>query len=65
MVFVMISDFNVKLENVGVVNNANINIAKINVIAGDNSTGKSTLSKILYSFLRSNSKSRKDCSKKS
>ena len=59
----MISDFNVKLENVGVVNNANINIAKINVIAGDNSTGKSTLSKILYSFLRSNSKSRKDLTK--
>lgn len=59
----MIADFNFKLKNVGLINNANINLSKINVIAGDNSTGKSTSSKILYSFLRSNSKTRKELAK--
>lgn len=59
----MISDFNFKLKNVGLINNADINMSKINVIAGDNSTGKSTSSKILYSFLRSNSKTRKELAK--
>lgn len=59
----MIRDFNFKLKNVGLINNADINLSKINVIAGDNSTGKSTSSKILYSFLRSNSKTRKELAK--
>ena len=59
----MITDFNFQLKNVGLINNANINLNKINVICGDNSTGKSTSSKILYSFLRSNSKTRKELTK--
>ena len=59
----MISDFNFKLNNVGLINNADINLSKINVIGGDNSTGKSTSSKVLYSFLRSNSKTRKELTK--
>ena len=59
----MITDFNFQLKNVGLINNANIKLSKINVICGDNSTGKSTSSKILYSFLRSNSKTRKELTK--
>ena len=59
----MITNFKFKLKNVGPIHTANINIGKINVIGGDNSTGKSTSSKILYSFLRSNSKSRKELTK--
>ena len=46
----MITDFNFKLENVGVINKADINMGKINVIAGDNSTGKSTSSKLYTHF---------------
>lgn len=59
----MITDFNFQLKNVGLINNADIKLNKINVICGDNSTGKSTSSKILYSFLRSNSKTRKELTK--
>ena len=59
----MISEFNFKLKNVGLINKADINIGKINVIGGNNSTGKSTSSKMLYSFLRSNSKNRKELTK--
>lgn len=59
----MITDFNFQLKNVGLINNADIKLSKINVICGDNSTGKSTSSKILYSFLRSNSKTRKELTK--
>lgn len=56
----MIRDFNFQLKNVGIINDAEINLGRINIVAGDNSTGKSVSSKILYSFLRSNSKSRKE-----
>lgn len=35
------------------INNANIDIAKINIIGGNNSTGKSTTSKLLYCFIKS------------
>ena len=48
------------LENMGPVNEANINISDITVVGGHNSTGKSTLSKVLYSFLRSNSLNRQE-----
>ena len=34
------------------INNANIDIGKINIIGGNNSTGKSTTSKLLYCFLK-------------
>ena len=59
----MITNLNLKLKNVGLINNADINLSKINIIAGNNSTGKSTSSKVLYSFLRSNSKTRKELTK--
>ncbi len=48
------------LENMGPINEANINISDITVVGGHNSTGKSTLSKVLYSFLRSNSFNRQE-----
>ncbi|MDR0911773.1 MAG: ATP-binding protein [Methanobrevibacter sp.] len=40
-----------KINDFGLINNAEINIGKINIISGVNSSGKSTASKILYSFL--------------
>ena len=46
------------LKDIGLICDANIDIGKITVIAGKNSTGKSTSSKILYSFLKSNSAQR-------
>lgn len=60
----MLENLNFKLNNFGVIDQANIELGKINVIAGHNSSGKSTSSKILYCFLRSNAKSRKVLSEK-
>ena len=48
----------VHLKNLGPINEANININKVTIVGGHNATGKSTLSKFLYSFLRSNSYNR-------
>lgn len=55
----MLDQLNIKLNNFGPISSADIDISKINIVGGLNSTGKSTCSKILYSLLRSNSKSRK------
>ena len=46
---------NLKLElnDLGPINNANININKINVVGGINSSGKSIISKLLYCYLKS------------
>lgn len=44
---------NLKLNNIGPIGQADITIAKINVVGGVNSSGKSTVSKILYSYLKS------------
>lgn len=55
----MLNQVNIKLNNFGPIANADMDIGKINIIGGHNSTGKSTCSKILYSILRANSKSRK------
>lgn len=55
----MLNQVNIKLNNFGPIANADIDIGKINIVGGHNSTGKSTCSKILYSLLRANSKSRK------
>ena len=46
------------VNDFGPINHAEIKINKINVIAGKNSTGKSTASKLLYCFLRSNASDR-------
>ena len=43
---------NLKLENIGIVKNADINIDGLTVIAGENDTGKSTVGKALYLQLR-------------
>ena len=42
------------------INEANIEINKINVVGGVNGSGKSTVSRIFYSFLKANSIHRKD-----
>lgn len=55
----MIDQLNLNLKNFGQIATADIDIGKVNIVGGLNSTGKSTCSKILYSLLRSNSKSRK------
>ena len=51
----MADDLILEVNNVGPISKANINIGKINVVGGINSTGKSTASKLLYGFLRANS----------
>ena len=49
----MKSECNLTIRNLGVINDADIDISKINVVGGLNSSGKSTISKILYCFLKS------------
>ncbi len=56
----MNKEMTLSLENFGPLDKAKINIGKITVIGGENSTGKSTTSKILYCFLRANSARRQE-----
>lgn len=56
----MLSNLNVKLENIGPIGKADMNLAQINIIGGQNSTGKSTATKLLYSILRANSSKNKE-----
>ena len=42
---------NLKIYNCGQINEAKINVKKINVVGGVNSSGKSTISKFLYCYL--------------
>lgn len=44
---------NLEINDFGQINYAKINIKKINVVGGVNSSGKSTVSKILYCYLKS------------
>ena len=53
----MENDLILEIDNVGPISRAKIDIGKINVIGGINSSGKSTASKLLYCFLRANSQS--------
>lgn len=46
------SNFKFKINNVGSINHADMEIGRINVIGGKNCTGKSTTSNLLYCFLR-------------
>lgn len=43
----------IEIKDVGVINEANIDIKKINVVGGVNSSGKTTASKLLYCYLKS------------
>ena len=43
----------IKINDVGSISNADIEISKINVVGGVNSSGKSTISKLLYCYLKS------------
>ena len=47
-----------KINDFGPVNDAEIDVGRITVIGGHNSTGKSTVSKLLFSFLKANSSKR-------
>ena len=46
-------NFELFIKNFGIINESNIEISKLNVVTGKNATGKSTSSKLLYSFLAS------------
>ena len=37
----------IKIENVGPINNVNFNLNKVNIIMGPQSSGKSTIAKII------------------
>ena len=56
----MVARMKLHLEDMDPINEANINIGTITIVGGHNSTGKSTLSKFLYSFLRANSLNRNE-----
>lgn len=49
------SNINLDINNFGPINKANIELKKLNIIAGTNGSGKTTSSKLLYCFLTSNS----------
>ena len=48
-------NLNIDIHNFGPINQANIELKKLNIIAGINGSGKTTSSKLLYCFLESNS----------
>ena len=50
------TNINLDINNFGPINKARIELKKLNIIAGINGSGKTTSSKLLYSFLLSNSK---------
>ena len=56
----MNNKLNLEINNFGLINEANIEINKINVIGGINSSGKSTASKLFYCLLKANSSKRKE-----
>lgn len=43
----------IEIKDIGVINEADIDISKINVVGGINSSGKTTVSKLLYCYLKS------------
>lgn len=47
----MLRDFKLKIDNFGPINKADLDISKINIIAGRNASGKTTMSKLIYSIL--------------
>lgn len=47
----MLRDFRLKIDNFGPINKADLDISKINIIAGKNASGKTTMSKLLYCII--------------
>lgn len=47
-------NFNLEINDFGIINNANIEINKITIVGGVNDSGKSTACRLLYCFLKSN-----------
>jgi len=47
----MLRDFKLKIDNFGPLNKADLDISKINIIAGKNDSGKTTISKLLYCII--------------
>lgn len=45
------SKMRLKINNIGPIHEADINLGKLNIVGGRNGSGKSTSSKLLYSFL--------------
>ena len=45
------SDIKLEIKDIGPINKANINLGKLNIIGGQNGSGKSTSSRLLYCFL--------------
>ena len=56
----MLDGLHLDIEGFGLINEAKIEIGKINVVGGVNASGKSTASKLLYCFLKAMSLNRKD-----
>ena len=56
----MENKINIKINDFGPINKADIDLNKINVVGGNNATGKSTTSKLLNCFLKSNMEDRID-----
>lgn len=54
----------IKLENIGMLENADVKVEGLTVIAGENDTGKSTLGKALFAIVKSDNISRKSKNKK-
>lgn len=51
---------NLQIKNFGPIEEADIDIGKINIIGGHNATGKSSASKLLYCFLKASCNKRQD-----
>lgn len=47
----MLEDFKLEIDNFGPIDNACLDISKINIIAGKNASGKTTVSKLIYCIL--------------
>lgn len=54
------NNLNLEIKDFGVINHANIELNKITIVGGVNDSGKSTVCRLLYCFLKSNFLSQKE-----